>query len=214
MSAPACALAAALGLRSHSGWAALVALKGPIEQPCVILRRRIELAKRQPRQPFHAAEGRPFREAEASIRRATDEARALATRALERAVAELDATAVGCGLLLAAGRPLPGLDRILASHALIHAAEGEHFREALRHASRACGLHLAEVKERELQERATHRLGLSPDALNRRLAEWGRALGPPWRQDEKLAALVAWLALRPLVTPAGPVQNAGRHVDR
>jgi len=23
----------------------------------------------------------------------------------------------------------------------------------------------------------------------------GRALGPPWRQDEKLATLAAWLAL-------------------
>jgi len=35
---------------------------------------------------------------------------------------------VGSALLLASGRPLPKLETILASHALIHTADGEHFR--------------------------------------------------------------------------------------
>lgn len=188
----------ALGLRSHSGWATLVALKGPVESPTVLLRRRIELARKLPRQPFHAAEGRPFKEAEALIHRSTDEARTLASRALGQAVAELSGggeASSGCGLLLAAGRPLPALAQILASHALIHAAEGELYRDALRDASREYGLRLIEVKERDLLELAPRALGLPTAALNQRLAEWGRALGPPWRQDEKRAALVAWLAL-------------------
>ena len=43
--------------------------------------------------------------------------------------------------------------------------------------------------------RCTVELGLSADELTRRLAEFGRTLGPPWRQDEKLATLAAWLAL-------------------
>jgi hypothetical protein len=190
---------AALGFRSHSGWAMLVAVGGAAGAPSVLLRRRIELAgPRTPRQPFHAAEGRPLKEAEALIRRSTSEARELAGRGVEQAVAELGkagARIVGCSLLLASGRRLPALAEILASHALIHAAEGELFREALREAARGCGLPLAEVKERELPDQAARSLGITPAEQKRLLDEWRRVLGPPWRQDEKLAALAAWLAL-------------------
>jgi hypothetical protein len=52
-----------------------------------------------------------------------------------------------------------------------------------------------EVRERELLARCASDLGLPADKLTRRLAEMGRALGPPWRQDEKFATLAAWLAL-------------------
>jgi hypothetical protein len=189
---------AALGFRAHSGWATLVVVAGPVPEPVVVVRRRVELSRRTPRQPFHAAEGRPFAAAQALIRRSTDEATALAERAVEEAVAELRATGhepVASGLLLAAGRPLPGLREVLASHALIHAAEGELFRDVLRQASRRCGLRCAEVRERELEERAARSLRRSAAELGGRLAAWGKALGPPWTQDEKRAALAAWLAL-------------------
>jgi hypothetical protein len=189
---------AALGFRSHSGWAALVAVAGPPAEPAAILRRRVELSRRTPRQPFHAAEGCLFPAAEALVRRSTDEASALATSAVEGAIAELRARGyetVASGLLLSAGRALPDLRSVLASHALIHAAEGELFREVLRQASGRCGLHLAEVKERELPERAARAAGVPSAELQRRLAEWGKALGAPWTQDEKRAALVAWIAL-------------------
>ena len=164
----------------------------------MVVRRRVELSRRTPRQPFHAAEGRPFAAAEALIRRSTDEATTLAERAVEAAIAELRATGyepVAGGLLLAAGRSLPGLRDVLASHALIHAAEGELFRDVLRQASRRCGLRVTEVRERDLEERAARSLRRSAAELGRRLAAWGKTLGPPWTQDEKRAALVAWLAL-------------------
>jgi len=189
---------AALGFRSHSGWATLVAVGGPVRDPAIVLRRRVELSRETPRQPFHAAEGRPFQEAEGLIRRATKEARSLASRALREAVEDVGRAgkeARTCGLLVAAGRPLPGLADVLASHALIHAAEGELFREALREGSRGSGLAVVEVKERDAFDRAASTLGLRASALKRRIEEWGRPLGPPWRQDEKLGALVAWLAL-------------------
>jgi hypothetical protein len=38
-------------------------------------------------------------------------------------------------------------------------------------------------------------LRLSSERVTRMLAEMGRALAPPWRQDEKLATLAAWLVL-------------------
>lgn len=189
---------AALGFRAHSGWAALVAVAGPAAEPAAVVRRRVELSVRTPRQPFHAAEALAFAKAEELVRRATDEATALAERAVKDAVAELASmghAGVAAGLLRAAGRPLPGLREILASHALIHAAEGELFRDVLRRASRGCGLRLVEAGEKELEERAARSLRRPPGEIQARLAAWGKALGPPWTQDEKRAALVAWLAL-------------------
>jgi len=100
-----------------------------------------------------------------------------------------------CGLLLASGRPLPALPQILASHSLIHTADGEHFREALLHASARCGLKSSTIKERDLLSSASKALRLKPDVLTHRIADLGRPLGPPWSQDEKLASLAAWLAL-------------------
>jgi hypothetical protein len=188
----------ALGFRAHSGWAALVAVAGPVAEPIAVLRRRVVLSQKTPRQPFHAAEGQPFAAAEDLIRGSTDEARDLAELAVREAVAEVRARgheAVASGLLLAAGRPLPGLRDVLASHALIHAAEGELFRDVLRQASGRCGLRLVEVKERELEDRAAQSLHHSATELQRRVADWGKVLGSPWTQDEKRAALVAWLAL-------------------
>jgi len=196
---------AALGFRPHSGWAALVAVAGPPTDPAVVLRRRVELSRDTPRMPYHAAEGLSFAEAEALILRATEEACALAEGAVANAVAGLRAQGYeprACGLLLAAGRPLPGLRDVLESHALIHTAEGELFREALRQASRRCALRLAEVKERELDERAARDLALPAASPASRLAQWGKVLGPPWTQDQKRAVLVAWVALAASATHA------------
>ncbi|HEX9186911.1 MAG TPA: hypothetical protein VGB87_07560 [Vicinamibacteria bacterium] len=200
---------ASLGFRAHSGWAALVAVAGPGAEPIAVLRRRLVLSEGTPRQPFHAAEGRPFATAEELIFRSTEEARALAERAVKDAVAELRAAGhepVASGLLLAAGRSLPGLREVLASHALIHAAEGELFREALRQASRRHGLGLLEVRERELEGRAARSLRQPLAGIQRCVAGWGRELGPPWTQDEKRAALVAWLAL---AAGGGPARAPG-----
>jgi hypothetical protein len=190
----------ALGFRAHSGWATMVAAGGPRAEPGVLRRLRVELAADYPgsRQPFHAAEGRELKKAAALIQRSTEAARTLASRAFREAIAGLQREGhevVACGLLLAAGRPLPALPQILASHALIHAADGELFREALVHASRGCGLEVTAVKERELMDRAAAALRVPAPELKSRVDAMGRPLGPPWRQDEKLATLVAWLSL-------------------
>jgi hypothetical protein len=189
---------AALGFRSHSGWACLVAVAGSPADPAVAVRRRIELSRRTPRQPFHAAEGKPFAAAEALVRRSTEEAFGLAEQAVREAVEELKTAGhdpVAAGLLLASGRPLPGLREILGSHALIHAAEGELFRDAIRQASGTSGLRLAEVKDRDVEDEASRALRRAPADLRRRITAWGKLVGSPWTQDEKRAALAAWLAL-------------------
>lgn len=192
---------AALGFRVHSGWTAAVVVTGPADSPTVAVRRRIELVKTFTytfRQPYHTGEKMALEEAAKFIAESRAEATKLAFSALRTMEKELEGTNVmirRCGLLLASGRPLPALEKILGSHALIHTADGVLFRDALAHACEKCRLPVQGVRERELFERASKSLRLRPEAFQRRIAEFGRGLGPPWGQDEKLSALVAWLAL-------------------
>jgi len=117
-------------------------------------------------------------------------------RSLQADLAEGDFTIVRSALLLASGRALPELEKILASHALIHTADGELFRDSLRAACSVCDLPVEGIKEKELFAPASSKaLGVQPAALKRRIAALGKSLGPPWSQDEKFAALAAWLTL-------------------
>jgi hypothetical protein len=192
---------AALGFRAHSGWTAAVAVGGSAEKPLILDRRRIEIsdtAIHGSRQPFHAAEPLSFEEAEALIRQCRESSTLLATRAVTAMVAQLTRNGhavVGAGILLASGRPLPDLAAILRSHALIHTAEGEFFREVLVQASEHCSLPVTKIKEREIWERGTTVLRRPSADLQQLIDGLGKSLGPPWRQDEKLASMAAWIAL-------------------
>ncbi|HYL06265.1 MAG TPA: hypothetical protein VE075_09510, partial [Thermoanaerobaculia bacterium] len=161
--------AAAFGLRVHSGWAALVAVAGPLAAPAVLVRRRIELADRTVpggAQPFHAARLLPLEEARRLVGRSLDGATRLAGGALAAAGGELrrqGAGAIACGLILSSARPLPELSAVLASHALVHTAEGELFRDALAAAAAGQGLPVLRVKERELLDRCAARLAIALD---------------------------------------------------
>jgi hypothetical protein len=192
---------AAIGLRVHSGWTALVAVALEDRQPQVLWRARPHLVETFTfafRQPYHTAEKATIDEAREIISRARSEATRLARKAISEVQDRLHAIEFElsrCGLLLASGRPLPALEKILASHSLIHTADGELFRDALLEASKECDLETYAVKDSELVETASRELGMRPDRILSRVAGLGSALGPPWTQDEKLSALVAWVAL-------------------
>src|SRR5438093_7318464 len=191
---------AAVGFRVHSGWSAVVAVSLEKGSPVVLARQRVHLVETftyKFRQPYHTAEKMLLGQAREFISRMQAEARRLAYRAmreLESRTREQGVKLTRCGLLLASGRPLPSLEKILASHALIHTADGELFREAILHASNRCGLRDFRIKEKELLDRAEQVLRLNGNGLMRRVAELGRPLGSPWSQDEKFATIAAWLA--------------------
>jgi hypothetical protein len=192
---------ATLGFRVHSGWAVAVALCGPLDSPIVIDRRRIQLVKTFTytfRQPYHTAEKMPGQDAVKFISSVRSEATRLALSSLRSAqkhLAAQECKITRCALLLASGRELPKLEQILASHALIHTADGELFRDALRSASARSRLPLEAIREKHLFEIASNALGVSPAILTRRIADFGKSFGPPWTQDEKFASLAAWLTL-------------------
>jgi hypothetical protein len=192
--------AAALGFRAHSGWAVVVAVTGSPSRPMVLERRRIEMADAAipgSKQPYHAAAEVDIGKAETLIRRCRESSASLAAAAIGATVARLSEAyrLVGSGILFGSGRPLPELAAILQAHPLIHTAEGEFFREVLAGASHHCSLPVTQVKEREAWDRAAAALHLESKTLQQRIGALGRSLGPPWRQDEKLASLAAWIAL-------------------
>jgi len=192
---------AAVGFRVHSGWAAAVAVCVEKGAPVVLARQRVHLVDTftyEFRQPYHTAEKMLDGQALEFISRMRAEARRLAYRAIRELASRTQEQGVKltrCGLLLASGRALPGLEKILASHALIHTADGELFREALLHASARCGLRDFRIKDKEVLDRARQVLRLKSTELMGRVTELGRPFGSPWSQDEKFATLAAWLAL-------------------
>ena len=192
---------AAIGFRVHSGWAALVAMCLEKGGGQVLLRGRPQLVETftyEFRQPYHTAEKMSIENARAFVSRVESESRALAERTISDAKAELHKQGYelkAFAVLQAAGRPLPGLERILASHALIHTADGELFRDALTQACESSALRARPIKERELLAVAAKNLEVAPKKLAAQLTALGKPLGVPWSQDEKFAALAAWLAL-------------------
>ncbi len=74
-------------------------------------------------------------------------------------------------------------------------AEGLAVRDALRFAFSKTELDVAEMDEKLLPETASRALGLSPDNIDARLRTLGVAAGKPWRKEQKLACLAAWLAI-------------------
>jgi hypothetical protein len=173
----------AVGWRSHSGWAVLVAVRGPAAFPQVLVRRRIELVSDSlPRQPYHsiAERGLSLRAGEALIARVEKMALAAAVASTESVRDECGIDAVG---VVGRVRAVPdALERILASHALLHAAEGDLFERVLIDAATQIGM------EALVMEPASIEIPAAVDA-------GGKALGPPWQKDHKLAASVALAAL-------------------
>jgi len=192
---------AAVGFRVHSGWTALVVLSVERNVPAILTRQRLQLVNTfsyKYRQPYHTAEKMRGQQAAEFVSQIRRQAETLACRSL-RAV-KIDLRKQGyqleCGgLLLASGRVLPELEKILQSHALIHTADGELFRDALRSACVRCGVKLRPVKERELLTQCAGFFSASAPELLRRVTQMGRSLGAPWSQDEKFATLACWLAL-------------------
>lgn len=173
----------ALGWRPHSGWAVLVVVGEPASSPSVLHRRRIELVESPlPRQPYHAiVEGKlPMRAAISLIAHVEAVSTAAALASIELARQEYAIEAVG---VVGRQRSIPDdLERILASHALLHAAEGQLFERALVAGAGSVGLPVSLVQSERIE-------------IGQALEMAGKVLGPPWQKDHKFAAAAALAAL-------------------
>jgi hypothetical protein len=192
---------AAIGIRPHSGWAALVVVAGRPGAIQVVDRIRAVITApniKGAAQPYHFAQGQNLADAERYLAECAAASEQLAGKVLRETIREarsLKKDVRSCAILLAAGRTLPPLPKILGSHPLIHTAEGEFFRQSFRRAGETLGIEVTGVRERDLDE-CTHKVfGTKADSIKREIAGLGSSLGPPWTSDQKNACLAALLVL-------------------
>lgn len=192
---------AAIGVRMHSGWGALVAVSHHAGKAEVIDRRRITLATPGAPgaiQPYHFAKDLALPAAEKFIGDCFAASKSLAAAAIQDVVNELRARKyriVAAAVILASGRPLPPLAKILAAHPLLHAAEGEFFREAFTKACESLDIPVTGLRQRDLEEQARKIFGKSAIRISQQITAAGRCLGPPWTTDQKTATLAGLLVL-------------------
>jgi hypothetical protein len=192
--------AATLGCRAHTGWAALVVIAGGVARPEVVFRGRAELgdlAGRVRRNVYHAARALELASAAALVEAAERIAAERAAAALERTVRDAaDEGAVVRSCAVVVGKFSGArLESILASHALAHAAEGRLYQGALLRGAESRGLEPVAIPKQSIWQQGESALGVGRDELRRWIDQLRREIGPPWAEDQKLAALAAWIAL-------------------
>ena len=190
----------AIGVRMHSGWGALVALSNNDGVVEILARRRIVVTDSEARggnQPYHFAKALDLPEAEKFLASSFAASKRLAVEAVRDLIGELHAEyrIVGAAVLLASGRPLPPLAKILGAHPLIHTAEGEFFRKVFSKACEGLDLPVTGIRERDLDEYVQSAFGKAATGIRQQLFELGKSLGPPWTTDQKMAAFAALIVL-------------------
>ena len=191
----------AIGVRMHSGWGALVAVSSTDGSVEIVGRRRIDLISggaAAAKQPYHYARNLELSEAEKVLANCFESSRSLAFAAVKDVVDALRSRQYGviCSAVIqASSRPLPPLPKILGSHALIHTAEGEFYREVFSKGCEDLDLSVTGIRERDLNERVDTAFGKAASRIRQQISAFGRTLGPPWTQDQKTAALAGLLAL-------------------
>jgi hypothetical protein len=173
-------MARVLGLCSRTGTAVAVVLDGTT----LVGRWALDLTEgRVPAQMFHVAHGRS--DPQDFIDRAVATVADVTDARIRELAARVDGL-VGAGIVVGDHVVPDSVPKVLASHALMHAAEGQLYRDALVDAAQAAGLRVVCVPRTEAQAE----LERVADAV----AALGRAAGTPWRKEHKLAAVAALAA--------------------
>ena len=86
-------------------------------------------------------------------------------------------------------------ESIANPHIRAHALEGQLFPTMLVDALRAKRVRSVVLTERDAYEEAAARLRKSIGEVRRVIQNLGQSVEGPWRAEQKLAALAAWLAL-------------------
>lgn len=182
----------ALGWRVHSWWAVVVAVRGPAAAPAVLARERVTLLDDPAvQEAYHAAVRLPLDEAPAFIASVQEDAAEVASVLIARMASSLGPIAtVG---VVGGDRKLPDLARILAKHALLHAAERNLYEQAVVQGAAQAGLRVTALPATgNLLDDASRILGVELEPL---LHDLGDSIGKPWQKDHREATAAALVAL-------------------
>ena len=182
----------AVGFRVKSGFAIAVTLEGPASAPSPVSRRVIEMsdaAVPETRQPYHDGLFRTEEDAREIARRVK-----IVKRCATQSIAALlkDTGATRAGVIVGS---LIEPEKVGNPHIRAHASEGRLFRTVLQDALTSRGVRCEVIVEKQLPARSAAGLQRPAREIVRTLDGFGKALGSPWRADEKAAATAAWLAL-------------------
>jgi hypothetical protein len=197
-----------LGFRAVRGGGVVVGVAAPAGEPRLVLSSFIATAAAGDRlslEPYHVAAGMPrgpdggaSAEAAAAVAEGRRRQGELAARGLAEIVGRLaaaDCEPVAAGLLVnRAGWITDLLAHSLSAPEHPPVAEGLAVRDALRSALRRCGLAATELDEKSLRETAEIALSRPRPEIDGALRALGAAAGRPWRAEQKLSALAAWVA--------------------
>jgi hypothetical protein len=185
----------ALGFRIKSGWAAAVLLRGPVRSPRLCDSRVIDLSDTrfpETRQPYHAAMGK-LETDPGKIRARLRIVRRVARQSIKRLLAEYRGFVIRRAALVIGSQIGPA--SIANPHIRAHALEGQLFRTTLDDALRAHRIRTVILIERDAYSKASARLKKTSSDVRRVTQNLGRSGEGPWRAEQKLAALAAWIAL-------------------
>lgn len=185
----------AIGLRAQKGGAVAIGLEIEKGEPKLLFSTVLATGMADDPlsfEPYRTAAALPRAEAVAAVAEGRKRQERLAAESLRNLV---KAPGVAGLLVNRAGWITDLLDYSLAWPEHIPVAELLAVREALRTGCRESKITLAELDEKSLPERAPDLLGLSSEQIEARLKALGAVAGKPWRKEQKLACLAAWVAL-------------------
>jgi hypothetical protein len=192
---------AGLGFRVKSGWAAVVVLTDTADSLQLSDVSRIDLCDpRLPetRQPYHAAMGKletdstKVNQRERVVRRVSHQALTTLLKGYRQNGFRIMRAAIVVGSQIDPAN-------IANPHIRAHALEGRLFRSVVTEILQDHEIRTEVLLERDAYPSVAARLKQSSDDVKRVIQDLGRSVpakGPPWRAEQKLAALAALFALR------------------
>lgn len=198
-----------LGLRALRGGAVVVGVAVEDGVPRVVLSTFLATCSEGDRlafEPYHVAaelkrdpQRKASAEAAATVaegRRRQEQCAALGWQAILQMLEDAQCKPVVAALLVnRAGWITDLLEYSAAWPEHVPVAEGLAVRDALRFALKECRIEVAELDEKSFPELAAKTLDMSSSAIDTRLKALGANAGRPWRKEQKLACLAAWLAI-------------------
>jgi hypothetical protein len=196
-----------VGLRAHKGGAVAVCVAAEKGVPQVVLSTVLVTGVESDRlsfEPYRVAadmprgpEGKASGDAIAAVEEGRRRQDAMATKGLQALLGDMAeagyATTVVALLVNRAGWVTDLLEYSLEWAEHVPVAEALAVRGALRSACSRCDIERIELDEKSLPELAAAELGVSSAEIGDRLKALGMSRWKPWRKEQKLACLAAWL---------------------
>jgi hypothetical protein len=190
---------ASLGFRVKSGWAMVVLLAGPESSPTLLRCERALLSDPNVPatiQPYHATLKLSGADGKAELRRLVK----LVAMAAKRSIKDLFKQTTNAGYEVQSAAIVVGslVDpaTLHNEHIRAHGLEGQLFRSVLEDAFQAHGIAFTVFLEKSAYITAAEHFRITEAAAKRTIAQLGESHQGPWRAEEKMAALAAWVALK------------------